>query len=465
MKKYLYLGTKLIVALLPLWGIWLYIYSYPVNYLNVTYTLFKWNKEFVSHSQNKKYDVVFLGDSYMNAAVVPELLSDSTVNLAQSVCSPVEAYYTLREFLENNPAPSVCYIAFCSNIMNLPSYPDSYFLLHRIGIKEALEISGEARRLAGNDICLENKIFKSYYESIDLVSWIKKALYFPDEFLPYLYNSRFNGRKSDNLHRIELTDIHRGLWASYTVYEDKHEKSILEEYKVQPMMDLYFGKIVELCKKNDIRIRIIDIPYPDSFTYANEYMDSFIGYYGQYGNDDNNLTVDPFFENYPSEFYGDGVHLNLHGAYRFSKKLKETYPEDFTENGEVSESTAAGISDYLSIENKGEYILYWIDEMDFTLMISFYEEPRESKFLTLLTEMYHYDGQKPEFNINGKRKKIEKVSAELSLRDRGERYVQNEIHKGNYIPDLKIIILDEYNKKVISEKNFIYNNREYRLLD
>ena len=71
-----------------------------------------WNREITNTKQDKKYDVLILGDSVANAAYIPEVLSDHVINLALGGTTPVENYYTMQDWLKYNPAPKVCYISF-----------------------------------------------------------------------------------------------------------------------------------------------------------------------------------------------------------------------------------------------------------------------------------------------------------------------------------------------------------------
>lgn len=487
--KHLKFFFKTVSALLPLWIIWLYTALFPVNYQNMTYTSFKWNKDFISTPQEEQYDVLFLGDSFINAVCVPELLSEKTVNLACSSCSPVEAYYILREYLKNHNAPSVCYLGFHNGIMNRDYCQDSYFLLHHLGMKEAFEIAGNAEYLMEHDqTAASNETFTAYYESIDVWSWMKKLLYFPSEYAVYLNNSSFFTRRADNLYWIGFASLHKGVWTARTASADKNHdagEEMLEEYTVQPMMDLYFSMITELCRENDIILRVIDTPYPDGIKYTDTYKQQYLDYYQQYLDIYDKMTVAGFFGNLPLDCYGDGCHVNLHGAFEFSSMLREKYPEDFSVKGSeevISKKTIKGFSDYLMRENSGEYILKWIQEKNFSVIVLFYEKPENSGFLDHLRTICGYDPDLPYFYVKGSLQSMEsiEVSKIAGTEDGGDgqetdgmtfqlpwggKYTVERISSEKYIPDMQIIMLNEYDNSVIGTKNFICNHGEYILMD
>lgn len=490
--EYIILLLKIMIALIPLWLLWGYVALFSINYQNQTYTFLKWNKDFTNTTQEDVYDVVFLGDSYINAAIVPELLSDKTVNLAESGCSPVEAYYTLKEYMENNAAPSVCYVAFCNGIMNSTAYRDFYILFHRLNIEEMVEIMRNANFLMKNDrTAAENEAFVSYYNSIDFREWIKQLLYFPDQYMSYLYNSNFLERREDNLDWIAFMNRHRGVWVARSVSVDHTYDGItgsVWEYNVQPMMDLYFSKIVELCRENHMTLRVIDAPLPDYMSFSEEYKKEYLKYYQKYLEQYDDMTVAGFFQNLPSDLYCDGYHLNLHGGYEFSSMLREAYPEDFSFSdtmGDISEKASAGFADYLSMENRGEYILKWLDGKNFSIVVFFHETPEDSEMVNMLGKQYDYDCETPYFYLNGKKgihadgidikrsctadgkegatniKNVESITFVLPW---GEEYTLDRISSERYIPDMQIIILDEYSNEIIATKNFIYNDGDYQLM-
>lgn len=490
MKKIKFI-IKVAAALLPLWVIWAYTALFPVNYQNTTYTLFKWNKDFISTGQEKRYDVVFLGDSLINAAVLLEILSEETVNLAKSMCSPVEAYYTLEEYLAHNQPPKVCYVGFSNNIMNVKSTTDAYFLMHQLGFKEAIDVAWNAWDLmAHNQEAKRSESFVSYYDSIDLLGWVKKLCYFPSEYMTYLINSRFNGRKADNLYWIDYTKRHRGVWTVRSASVDHShdgEQEKLEEYKVQPMMDRYFSKIVELCKEHGIVLRVVDPPYPDYVEYTDDYKTQYLDYYQAYADGYEKMTIAGIFKNLPSSCYGDGYHLNLHGAYEASSLLRGMYSEDFSlkDGGEgISEETVQGIAEYLSLENSSNYLLKWTEGKKFSIAVLFYERPRESELLEKLKKEYGYRLGMNCIYVKGTSKNVHRIETVSSfsvdasyigtnieniertafrLPWGGEYIVERKYDRG-HIPDMQMVILNGYDNSVVGVKSFIYNHRDYHLI-
>ena len=112
MKKILGLAMKGICVMLPMILIWVYTWMNPLGFMTDGTPFDLWNKEKTNTKQEKYYEAVFLGDSTANAAYVPEVLSDASINLSLGSITPMEAYYILQDWIEHNEAPKTCYISF-----------------------------------------------------------------------------------------------------------------------------------------------------------------------------------------------------------------------------------------------------------------------------------------------------------------------------------------------------------------
>ena len=96
----------------PMLAIYAYTWFNPLGYMDEESPHYLWNKEKVNSEETCYYDTIILGDSMANAAYMPEVLSDTAINLSLGGMTPVENYYVLQDWLTTHRAPQVCYLSF-----------------------------------------------------------------------------------------------------------------------------------------------------------------------------------------------------------------------------------------------------------------------------------------------------------------------------------------------------------------
>ncbi|MBQ6565863.1 MAG: hypothetical protein IJL80_02300, partial [Treponema sp.] len=103
--------------------------------------------------------------------------------------------------------------------------------------------------------------------------------------------------------------------------------------------------------------------------YGPGYWDEFRAYheealagYGKWTLDTSPELASATTGGYPIGDFADDHHFNNHGSLKFSRMIRERYPEDFAEGAvmPVSDNTLAGLEDYLCMENKADMILQWM---------------------------------------------------------------------------------------------------------
>ena len=87
------------IAALPVVFLCLYIRFFPMNYGDDELPYYLWNKTVTVQEDTRYYSTLILGDSSANAAYLPELLSEGTINLALGGTTPLENYYVLENWL------------------------------------------------------------------------------------------------------------------------------------------------------------------------------------------------------------------------------------------------------------------------------------------------------------------------------------------------------------------------------
>lgn len=465
MKKNVILLIKGICILMPLIFVSVYSWRNPLGFMDDEAPYYLWNKEKTNTVQDKYYETIILGDSVANAAYIPELLSDHTINLAMGGTTPVENYYVLQDWLKNNRAPKTCYISFMDFHLQMEDcFWKRTMHFHRFRTKQNLEILREAAKYQETSIVTEK-----YME--DFISY---ELYLPNKYITSLMNAGFNQRYEENAAMQQMDDLHRGRYiaAKSTVEFTSTDTFVTSEFYVNPLFDKYYRKLIELCIENGIQVYIIKLPVSDNFVFEKEYISDFQIYYGNLMKRYPKLMV-VRFPVYEKKYFVDGTHMNMHGALRFSKEVKELYPEEFEEE-RLSAAQVAGINDYIMQETQIDQIVKWIDGKDYTIILndgtgkfeSVYGEMLEKDFVKL--HMLRSDERLGGCTyISGKNKEnagfsIQTCTEGLQLKINDEQY---KVYDYPDTDTLNIFVLDNYNKNFLCEKTFKYTDENFLLLD
>lgn len=359
MKKVLILIGKSICVMMPVIIICIFARTHFLSFADEEAPYYIWNKSMCTQPQRHEYDVLILGDSGSNAAYVPELLSDKTLNLALGGTTPVENYYFLKEYLEHNESPRTVYMSFHDvNLVSESCFWRRTMYTHRFSLDELGEIMARA------EYYNEASILTSSYKT-DFLSY---ELYLPNKYITSMMNASINGRKQENNYAWQLVDLHRGRYISLSSAVNLDITSmVISDFNVAPLLDEYYRKIIELCEANGITVRVLKIPYHDNISFTEEYESQFYSYYNALIDEYPNLTVDWIKESPGYLFYLDYVHMNNNGARVFSQKIKSLHPEDFEQ--EISDEQMTIIDHNIQIETTLKEIFGWIAGREYTAVL------------------------------------------------------------------------------------------------
>ena len=240
--------------------------------------------------------------------------------------SPIEEFYYISEFLNNNPAPQ--YIIYSQSpifFMSAHCFWSQSVYLHRISLPDMF------------DLYLTNKSIDNEVMDFNLGSWLDIALYMT--YSPVYYSSAsfdglFSSNYKENLERYNEVSTNRGQIFYGREQNDEVRVNEIAEYKkflVDPLIDLYFRKIIGLCADYGIQFVFQSAPVTAS-TYQT--MDkSVIAQYDAYISELQASYPDAVFhaELYPykDDQFGDSAHLNATGAAEFSNEMRNKYADIF----------------------------------------------------------------------------------------------------------------------------------------
>lgn len=460
MRQAVRLFFKSICVMLPVIVICLYIRKNPLAYMDNETPYYLWNKDQVNTTQEQNYRVIILGDSTANAAYIPEILSNDTINLALGGTTPIENYYTLCDWLENNDPPDICYISFCDFYLQEENcFWTRTIYSHKFRMEQNIEI------LKAADQYHEPSILTEHY----LLDFISYELYLPNKYITSFLNASFNQRYKDNVLAQQLNELHGGRYMTRGVWEYTPSDIIkYENFYVTPLFEEYYRKIIRLCQEKQIDVRIIKLPLPENTFFTDHYEKELYAYYSALKNDFSDLTFE-WIPSYDEKYFADDLHANSHGALRFSTELKKSYPEDFDDT--VTLKQVGAINDSIKAENKVEQILKWICGKDYTVILndergileSVYQENIQNEFgetLPMLNlihcaasadfgEIYYVSG------INETKESFTVYQTEESLVIRMQDTTVME-WKSSPSGALDVIVIDNYNHEIVTMKSFKY---------
>jgi hypothetical protein len=350
---------KCVLFVVPIIGICIYARVNILKYGDEEVPYYLWNKKICSETQDKYYDVLIIGDSCANASYAPEVLSDSVLNLALGGTTPVENYYVLKEYLDNNLAPKVVYMSFGDwHLKEEGSFYTRILYTHRFSLSELIEIMERAKYYNEQSIITDTYIedFVSYEFSL------------PNIYLKSIIDGNINRLPIANINAFNLCDLHKGRYGSNNVAENSNtDIATYVAFKITPLFEDYYKKIIELCEDNDIVIRIVKLPKDENVEYTENYENDFYTYYDQLKIEYPNLTVDWIKGGYGHYYFADNDHANNRGARKFSEIIKELYPDDFSYN--IADSQY-DIFDYdIMLETDFGELFQWIRNKEYTILI------------------------------------------------------------------------------------------------
>lgn len=416
-----------------------------------------WNKEFTRTTQEKKYDVVILGDSVANASYAPELLSDTTVNLALGGMTPVENYYIFRDWLEHNEAPEHVFISF----QDLHLYMSDCFwsramYMHRFDFKDNVEVLRKAAKYGEETIAVDGWVS-------DLIEY---ELFLPSKYVTSMMKGSFNQRLLKNTERKGMMELHRGWYMGRSIAEHTDtEVESQDEYVVDPVYDEYYRGILDMCEQHGISVHIIRLPLSEMTTFGSEYDDQLYAYYEDLCSGYSDVSFDWYAEPYEKEMFMDYVHMNMHGTFKFSTFLKKQWPQCFDDT--YSPGQILAINDSLFEQNKVEEWFGWMAGKDYTMLICDEIGVVEEKLVPAAEKYgleivpYEADGAPgPVYAVSGLRAdSVRDLSLDMSSAEewkltigQQEPVIWYPLKEGG----LSVVIVDHLHQVVPVQRNFVY---------
>ena len=312
---------KLMILVVPFFVILpLYCWAFPMYYMDDEYAMYKQQREYCNTpvaEGEMDNEILIFGDSRAKAGFVPKLLSEDAYNLALGGATPIEGYYSLKEYLENHEKPETVVLAYAPmHYMDVDTLWTRTVYFHNIDREDFFEILRTAKGYEKTD-----KILIDNY----LLEYAMYACYMPNKYATALKNSGFVFRHDQTVAKYEDMKANKGHTfygtAEYSsgVNGEAHEM----DFVPSDIIDAYLRKMIGLCEENGIQVMIEQLPMNET-SYGilqPEFKEHYKSYMMELATAYPNVRVAVKPYCYNNEYFGDADHLNAKGCEVFSKYI------------------------------------------------------------------------------------------------------------------------------------------------
>lgn len=314
---------KLIALILPFFVLLpLYCKYFPMYYLDEEYAMYQQQKDYVTGKLNTEdARVLILGDSRTKAGFKPVLLWEGTYNIALGGGSPIEGYYSLKEYLQYHEAPETVIMAYAPmHYMDVDTLWTRSVYFHTLSETDFRDLTERAVEFEDTA-----KILIEDYE----LEYLMYKYYMPNKYATALKKSCF-------VMRHEETDKKYTTMVEFDGYSTygmaKESGDINGEAKVSDFADSdiitwYLEETFALCKEYGIRVILEQTPMNETSygILTPEFKEHYRAYMQQIAQRYPDVQVYPDFYCYPNNCFGDADHLNSHGVEVYDMFIKEKY--------------------------------------------------------------------------------------------------------------------------------------------
>ncbi len=299
----------------------------PMRFFDGEYAWYRQNSEYAAGHEGY-CRVLIMGDSVAKAAWLPSELTNDTYNYSLGGASPIEEYYCLYDYLQNNDAPEyVIYSQMMDHFFAANCFWARGAYFHRLSAAQLLDVY-----ITCKDIEDENGPF-SAKSILDIPLY---GSYSPVYYSTAAIKGMVMSRRQSNETAYQAVIEDRG----HMYFGEGNSKKIganqlVEERTFQcgKTIDYYFRKIIELCESYDIEFIYQSCPLT-RITYENlkdTYVSDFNAYAEQLQQAYPDVVLNMELYCYDNSLFNDNEHLGVSGAMRFTRAMREKYGYVFVE--------------------------------------------------------------------------------------------------------------------------------------
>ncbi|MCR4806293.1 MAG: hypothetical protein K5857_01320 [Lachnospiraceae bacterium] len=321
--------AKCILAALPFALLIGYTWLNPMGYMDNEYPSWHYVK-MVEEGEIKAGDFdrtcLVLGDSRAMADIVVKDMGSSYVNLGMGGATPVEMYFTLKHYIENNGVPSEVMIMFAPfHYSYMDNYKTRTVYFNHLDLIDTFSVFREAKMGS-------YEAEREPVDEADISYILSSKLRLPNVYMPALINSKGMGRKAENeaLFKEQIDNRGHGLYGKEDGCSDLNYEANYTEMKrgrEHKVITYYFARLLKLCTDNDIKTVVLQAPMNEASYRAlhESYVNEYSSYMRQFERDNKNVTFELEIPCYDNKYFGDSSHLNEKGAGVYTQYILDTY--------------------------------------------------------------------------------------------------------------------------------------------
>ncbi len=272
-------------------------------YMNGEYPMWQHTKKLINSNQHIPYDLIIIGDSRAKAGFIPSQNKKiHSLNLSIGGSTPIEGYYTLKKYLENNTKPDKILLSYSPIYL---SSQDTYWQrtvkFNYLSFMDYVEVEFRSHYL-------EN--FASLSDSNNVstfLSFYNLEKYIPEIKMGFSIN-RYNLNKRISKY-LEQSGGHI-YFGNSSHSSGLNREAKRKKFKVSILTDYYLKRLLELAKKNNINIYYYTMPFNKSsyMKTIDEYKNDYNKYVDSIAREYNMQVCNQLFY-LTDDNFGDPSHL------------------------------------------------------------------------------------------------------------------------------------------------------------
>jgi hypothetical protein len=299
-----------------------YIQLAPINFFDREYAVWSEQLRYARTPSESDPEILFLGDSRVRAALIPERISPDARSIALCGASTIDGYFVLRDYLEQHRAPKILVLSYAPYLMD--SWNSGLFWSRSVkyqghGLRDFLDLLARAEETG-------MPLGPGLERNQSLARWLLYRARFPIHYLPELKNARLFMRRKPNLEVAEA--VREAAGHGYYGWADESggpsAEARQEHFAPSPLVTGYLHDTIDLALRSNSTVLFRAMPLSESSyrqlepSYAIDYR----SYIKALQTEHPRLIAVEELDFLPDDHFGDRNHLNPHGATRFSERFR-----------------------------------------------------------------------------------------------------------------------------------------------
>ena len=230
----------------------LFVHNSKMMILDREYSMWLYVKEIANSASASRQDLIVIGDSRAKAGYVPNLTDRRTINLSLAGQTPLEGYYLLLNYLNNNPVPDKLVVSYAPfHLSVVDAFWEMTVKYGFLNYQEYNEVLETSYRLG--DKILGDKDMRWQYLFLPNMYWdsIRKAI----------KEKRWNTNEETYTNVVNSNGhYYYGKGSGAT---DLNQEIGLGNFVKSRMLDFYLIKLIDLAQSRNIEVFWYTMPFSE----------------------------------------------------------------------------------------------------------------------------------------------------------------------------------------------------------